>query len=58
MGEYLPGNLQERLRELREANGYKTREKLAEAIGVYKTTYSRIENGYKNERTLCLCLMK
>ena len=45
MGEYLPGNLQERLRELREANGYKTREKLAEAIGVNKTTYSRIENG-------------
>ena len=45
MGEYLPGNLQERLRELREANGYKTREKLAEEIGVNKTTYSRIENG-------------
>ena len=45
MGEYLPGNPQERLRELREANGYKTREKLAEAIGVNKTTYSRIENG-------------
>ena len=45
MGEYLPGNLQERLRELREANGYKSREKLAEVIGVNKTTYSRIENG-------------
>lgn len=45
MSEYLPGNLQERLRELREANGYKTREKLAEEIGVNKTTYSRIENG-------------
>ena len=45
MGEYLPGNHQERLRELREANGYKTREKLAEEIGVNKTTYSRIENG-------------
>ncbi|MBO4781609.1 MAG: helix-turn-helix domain-containing protein [Lachnospiraceae bacterium] len=45
MGEYLPGNLQERLRELREANGFKSREKLAEVIGVNKTTYSRIENG-------------
>lgn len=46
MGEYLPGNLQERLRELREANGFKSREKLAEVIGVNKTTYSRIENGF------------
>ena len=45
MGDYLPGNLQERLRELREANGFKSREKLAEVIGVNKTTYSRIENG-------------
>ena len=45
MGEYLQGNLQERLRELREANGFKSREKLAEVIGVNKTTYSRIENG-------------
>ena len=45
MGEYLPGNLQERLRELRESNGFKSREKLAEVIGVNKTTYSRIENG-------------
>ncbi len=45
MGEYLPGNLQERLRELREANGYKSMEKLAAEIGVNKTTYSRIENG-------------
>ena len=33
------------LRELREANGFKSREKLAEVIGVNKTTYSRIENG-------------
>ena len=32
MGEYLPGNLQERLRKLREFNGFKSREILFEEI--------------------------
>ena len=45
MGEYLPGNLQERLRELREANGFNSRNKLADEIGIDRTTYGRIENG-------------
>lgn len=45
MGEYLPGNLQERLRELREAHGYSSRSKLADALGIDRTTYSRIEKG-------------
>ena len=38
MGEYLPGNLQDRLRELREANGYNSQYKLAEKIGVDRRT--------------------
>ena len=45
MGEYLPGNLRERLRELREAHGYKTRQALAEVLGVNKSTYGRFESG-------------
>jgi transcriptional regulator with XRE-family HTH domain len=45
MGEYLPGNLQERLRELRERNGFSSRNKLADELGIDRTTYSRIENG-------------
>ena len=45
MGEYLPGSLQDRLVELREANGYNSQYKLAEKIGVDRSTYSRIENG-------------
>ncbi|MCR5767179.1 MAG: helix-turn-helix domain-containing protein [Lachnospiraceae bacterium] len=45
MGEYLPGNLRERLRELREAHGYKTRQELAEVLGVNKSTYGRFESG-------------
>lgn len=45
MGEYLPGNLQERLRELRERNGFSSRNKLADELGIDRTTYSRIEKG-------------
>ena len=45
MGEYLPGKMQDRVRELREANGYNNQSKLAEAIGVDRSTISRIENG-------------
>ena len=45
MGERLPGELHERLRELREEHGYTSRMKLADAIGVDRATYSRIENG-------------
>ena len=45
MGEYLPGKMQDRVRELREANGYNNHSKLAEAIGVDRSTISRIENG-------------
>ena len=33
MGEYLPGELQDRLRELREARGIKSQEKLADLVG-------------------------
>ncbi len=44
MREYLPGNLQERLRELREAKGY-TGSRVADEIGIDRTTYGRIENG-------------
>lgn len=44
-GEYLPGNLQERLRELRERNGFSSCNKLANELGIDRTTYSRIENG-------------
>ena len=45
MGERLEGNLTERLRELREEHGYKSRNKLADVIGIDRTTYSRIGNG-------------
>jgi len=45
MGERLEGNLTERLRELREEHGYKSRNKLADVLGIDRTTYSRIENG-------------
>lgn len=45
MKEYLPGNLQERLRELREANGYGTRQELADKLGIDKSTYGRMESG-------------
>lgn len=45
MGEYLPGTLQERLKELRQAHGFDTMQALAEVLGVNKTTYSRIEKG-------------
>lgn len=45
MTERLSGNLQERLRELREEHGYKSRNKLADVIGVDRTTYGRIDNG-------------
>ena len=45
MSERLPGTLQERLRELREEHGYSSRQKLADAIGVDRTRYGRIENG-------------
>lgn len=45
MSERLPGNLQERLRELREEHGYSSRNKLADVLGIDRTTYSRIENG-------------
>ena len=44
MREYLPGNLQERLRELRESKGY-TGSRVADEIGIDRTTYGRIENG-------------
>ena len=45
MKEYLPGNLQERLRKLREANGYGTRQELADKLGIDKSTYGRMESG-------------
>ena len=45
MGEYLPGELQDRLRELREARGIKSQEKLADLVGVTRSTYGRVENG-------------
>ena len=45
MGEYLPGAMHERLRELREAHGYSNQGMLADAIGIHRSTYSRIENG-------------
>ena len=45
MGEYLPGAMHERLRELRESHGYSNQGMLADAIGIHRSTYSRIENG-------------
>jgi len=48
MGDYLPGNLQRRLKELRKVNGYKSQEQLVEAIGkdlITQSTYSRLESG-------------
>ena len=45
MGEYLPGELHDRLRELREARGIKSQEKLADLVGVTRSTYGRVENG-------------
>ena len=45
MGEYLPGELQDRLRELREAHGIKSQENLADLVGVTRSTYGRVENG-------------
>ena len=44
MSEYLPGNLCERLRELREARNLDIYE-VADIVGVSRTTYSRIESG-------------
>lgn len=44
MGEYLPGTLQERLREIRERNKYGMND-VADKIGIDRTTYSRIERG-------------
>ncbi|SDI52298.1 Transcriptional regulator, contains XRE-family HTH domain [Pseudobutyrivibrio sp. 49] len=44
MSERLPGNLQERLRELREEHGY-SRNKLADTIEVDRSRYGRIERG-------------
>ncbi len=45
MRERLSGNLQQRLRELREEHGYKSMNKLADALEIDRTTYSRIEKG-------------
>ncbi len=45
MSERLPGNLQERLRELREEHGYSSKEQLADALGINRSTYGRIEKG-------------
>ena len=45
MGEYLPGELQDRLRELRDARGIKSQDKLADLVGVTRSTYGRVENG-------------
>ena len=45
MGEYLPGNLHDRLRELREAHGIRSQYKLADKIGINRSTYSRLESG-------------
>ncbi|MCR5430980.1 MAG: helix-turn-helix domain-containing protein [Lachnospiraceae bacterium] len=45
MGEYLPGELQDRLRELRDAHGIKSQDKLADLVGVTRSTYGRVENG-------------
>ena len=44
MSEYLPGNICERLRELREARGLDIQD-VAEIIGIHRTTYGRIESG-------------
>ena len=38
MSERLPGTLQERLRELREEHGFSSRNKLADVLGVDRTT--------------------
>ena len=38
MSERLPGTLQERLRELREEHGFFSRNKLADVLGVDRTT--------------------
>ena len=48
MGEYLPGELQDRLRELRDARGIKSQDKLADLVGVTRSTYGRVENGQAN----------
>lgn len=45
MGEYLPGNLHDRLRELREAHGIRSQYRLADKIGINRSTYSRLESG-------------
>jgi len=45
MGERLPGELHERLRELREEHGYSSRAKLADVLGMDRTTYGRMESG-------------
>lgn len=47
MGEYLPGDLNERLVELRKTHGYKSQQQLVDALDGFidKATYSRIENG-------------
>jgi len=45
LGEYLPGSVSERLRELREAHGYTTKSKLIEASGIDRSKYNRVENG-------------
>ncbi|MCR5510657.1 MAG: helix-turn-helix domain-containing protein [Lachnospiraceae bacterium] len=45
MGEYLPGDLHDRLKELREAHGIRSQYRLADKIGVNRSTYSRLESG-------------
>lgn len=45
MGEYLPGDLHDRLKELREAHGIRSQYRLADKIGINRSTYSRLESG-------------
>ncbi len=51
MGEYLPGELHDRLRELRDAHGIKSQDKLADLVGVTRSTYGRVENGQTTDGT-------
>lgn len=48
MGDYLPGTLQDRLRELREKNKL-SQDQVAKVLGVSQSTYGRIENGTTSE---------
>ena len=44
MGDYLPGTLQDRLKELREKHKL-TQAQVARALGISQSSYGRIEKG-------------